>query len=144
MGFFKNLFFGKELSDVLSETKTVRANGIRFKIKRLNVTNHLEGLNCLIETYATYERKKEIEKAIPPTDQDATIEKVKKAYSDIFLASVVHPKLTAKKDSPGQYVGDLFDDWEMCHSLYEQIMIYTNKKKIKKHTSLNPSYMNSI
>lgn len=139
MGWFKNLVFGKELSDVLNETKTIKASGVRFTIKKLSEVNHVEGLNILIETYATYDKKRHDEK-MSTEDDSKLIEKVKKIYAEIFMASVVYPKLTMKKGDHGQYVYDLFDDWNICHALYEQIMTYSNKKKMKRRMLLGQSY----
>jgi hypothetical protein len=139
MRFLKNWIFGKDLTDAIHATKVVRAGGVRFKIKRINVLNHMEGLNVLIQTYATYDQKRQAEK-LPEPDAVKLLEKIKPIYRDIFLAGVVHPKLVAKKGEPGQLVDDLFDDWDICHDLYEQIMTFTNKKKTKRPTSLNRSY----
>jgi hypothetical protein len=140
MRFLKDWLFGKDLSDTLGATKTIRAKGIKFKIKRLNVLNHMEGLNVLVQTYSTYDQKRQAEKT-PTPEIEKMMSKVKEVYRDIFLASVVWPKLSAKPDGDGQYVDALFADWELCHALYEQIMAYTNKKKLKNPTSLNQSFL---
>jgi hypothetical protein len=133
--------FYSNLKDQISPVKDIKANGIRFKIRPLNVLNHLQGFNVLVETYATYERKKD-QKQATVTDIQHALSKVKEVYRDIFLASVIEPKLVSKKDEAGQFVDDLFDDWDLCHSLYEAIMAYTNKKKMKNSTSLNRGFLN--
>ena len=139
----KELLFGKELKDALSDTVEIKAKGVRFKIRPLNVVNHLEGFNILVESYATYERKKELEKN-PQQDIPNLLNKVKTVYRDVFLASVVYPKLARNPGEEGQFVDALFEDWELCHALYEQIMLVTNKKKTIKNTSLNQDFSKLI
>ncbi|SRR6266540_1372289 len=121
--------FSKRLSDVIGATKTVRAAGIKFKIRKLNVVHHMEGLNVLIETFSTYDRKREVEK-MPQPDVEKMLDRVRGVYRDIFLAAVEEPKLCATKGGQGQFVDDLFGDWDLCHALYQQIMKHTNKKKV--------------
>lgn len=123
--------FSKSLGDVISQTKMVKAGGVKFKIKKLNVLNHIEGLNVLIKTYSTYEDKKISEKM--DKEMSGALDKVKKVYRDVFLSSVIWPKLSASPDKEGQFVDDLFDDWQLCHDLYSEIMQFTNKKKAKFH-----------
>jgi len=130
--------FSKSLAAHLGETKMVRAKGIKFKIKKLNVANHLEGLNVLVETYSTYEKKRLLEsQPVSQQDSKAYLAKVQSVYKEIFLSSVVWPKLTRTTEEEGQFVDDLFGDWDLCHALYEQIMLYSVKKKVKNAISLN-------
>jgi len=120
--------FNRSLQNRLYQTKVVRACGIKFKVKKLNILNHLEGLNVLVDNYATYEKRKEQDK-IPASENLKYLDKVKKVYKEIFLATVLEPKLTDDRSTEGQYIDDLFGDWDLCHELYNQIMIYSNKKK---------------
>lgn len=113
----------------MHNTKTVSVRGVRFKIRKIDVSNHMEGLKVLMKTYQTYEEKVASEKKLP---SDGSLEKMKDVYSDIFVTAVVHPKLVRSPDQPGQLVDELFCDWDFCHKLYEQIMTYTyGKKKLK-------------
>lgn len=123
--------FSNRLSDIVRPTTTVVAGGVKFKIRRLTVTDHLAGLRCLVETYATYDRKRELEKLSYP-DVEKLKESIKPIYKEVFLAAVIYPKLTDKENSDGQFVDDLFDDWNICHELYTKILNFSIKKKNPK------------
>lgn len=132
MTLLKRLFRGKDLSDIVEATKTVKVCGVRFKIRKLDVTKHAEGFKVLMTHFQTYEDKSMQEKSKTSVDLD----KIKAIYTDIFLGAVVHPKLTRNDGEPGQYVGALFCDWNFCHDLYSAIMEYTNGKKKMKSRQL--------
>lgn len=118
----KGLVFGRDLEDVLNETKRVKIGGIRFIIKKVDVLDHLGGANVLQQVYDTYKVGKAT--AAGPSDK-----KVREYFSQVFMAGVVYPKLSMKEDGPGLYVGKLFVDQDIVFGLYEQIMYLTYGKK---------------
>jgi len=127
---------GKPLKDHLQETKTVRVRGVKFEIRKLDVLKHMEGYKTLLKTFAVYEDKKQIESKDVPVNY----EKAKDVYRDIFLSSVIKPKLSSSKDEPGQFVDDLFGDWDLCNGLYEAILGYTYGKKKVSVISLRQKF----
>lgn len=120
-----NFFKGKSLEARLSETKLIRIFGVKFRIRKLNALDYLDGSKALIQVYDEYSMGK----------KDTQIEKssqIKKHMTDVFMAGVVEPKLSRKKeDNDGLFVDNLFTDMELSNRLYEHIMSFTyGKKKI--------------
>ena len=128
--------FNKKLSDALNVTKEVKISGVLFKIKAISVLEHLTGSNALVQSYSTYGAEK-LKSAQP------NIKKLKDHYADVILASVIKPKITRKAEGAGTCVYDMFDNWDMCTELYEQIMLLTyGKKKLKQHGYQGKSSLN--
>lgn len=132
------MFFRKKQSNYLYKTKKIKINGILFEIKKIDVFDHLKGFNSLKQIYDVYSINKDVD--------EVNMKKVKEHYIDVFMSSVIKPKLTLKEDdSSGIYVGELFIDWEVCTKLYENIMDYTyGKKKMKLLDSLGKGLLNLI
>ena len=125
MGFFKRLFFGKDLSEHLAETQWIKVQGIKFKIKRIDPLAYMDGSSVLLQSFQKY--KVEPEGGKTP---DVNIGKLKKHYIDVFLASVVSPELSRQvNDGDKIFVEYLFTDWSLAHELYESIIEFTYKKK---------------
>lgn len=82
----------------------------------------MDGSDALRQIYKTYTvTGKEIDKV--------SVTKIKKHYTDVFMAAVVEPKLSRKLDQEGAPVEGLFNDWELAHELYEKICEFTYGKK---------------
>ncbi len=120
--------FGRNLSAVLNETKTVRVKGVRFKIRKVNVTDHLSGSKVLLQTYDIYKTGLEKDTIDPMVEK-----KMKEHFSSVLSAAVVHPRLTLKEESEGIHVEKLFIDWDMTVGLYNEVMILSyGKKKVRQ------------
>jgi hypothetical protein len=121
--------FRKKLEDVLF--KRIVVHGVEFLIKKIDPSNFLDGSKVMIQAYDIYKLNK-------PTDETAkaSLDKVREHYRDVFMASVLSPKLKRKEEEPeGLFVEYLFTDWELSHELYARIMEFTyGKKKIKRNT----------
>lgn len=119
--FFKRR--GKTLDEYLNQTKDLKIRGVHFKIKKINMIDHLNGSTVLTENYQLYRK---------PSTETATlaVNKLKEHYRHVFLACVVEPELSKKEDEPGKtFVDNIFMDMEIAHELYMEIMIYTHGKK---------------
>ncbi len=118
--------FSKTLEDVLHRTKTIRVHGVKFKIKKIDPTSYLDGSKIMTKAYDIYKAGKD-----PEIDLNSgVLSKIKDHYKDVFLASVVYPKLKRKKEDPdGLLIDNLFTEWALAHELYSEIMQYTHGKK---------------
>ncbi len=130
--FIKRLFLGRQLSDVISETKIVKVHGIRFTIKKLDPTCFLEGSKVMLQTFDTYKLKKDTDAA---EVTEAMLKKVKAHYIDVFCSGVVKPALvrSTEESTPANiFVEYLFTDWDLAHGLYQAVVEFTyGKKKFK-------------
>lgn len=128
-GFFKK----KTLDNYLGETKKVKINGIKFKIKKINVVDHLHGSLVLTEQFHIWRKSKVNGNSI---DEAKAFEKIKKHYREVFLSAVLDPVLCSKEDEAGPgitHVDRLFIDFSIAQELYTEIMMFTHgKKKIKE------------
>lgn len=127
--FFRSLFFGRDLADILAETRIVKVHGIRFHIKKLDPVAFLDGSKVLLQHYDTYKIKSPAD--VPEVTKGA-LEKVMSHYTDVFCSSVVHPRIVRK---PEQAVGGaifadhLFTEWDLANELYGRIVEFTYGKK---------------
>lgn len=123
--------FGRKLSSVVYAEKFVRIKGIRFRIRKINPLDYLDGSKAIIQSYQTYAQG-----AQKPAE-DINIKKLREHYADVFMAGIVFPKLGRKPEEGDFYVNDLFNDWELAESLYIKIMEHTyGKKKMKENSAL--------
>ena len=116
-------FKRKELNDVLNKTKSVVIQGVLFEIRKIDPMAYLDGSNVLKQLHNTYEEKIAQEKA------EVSFTKLKKHYSDVFLAGVIKPKISRQEEDGAVQVDEIFRDWPMAHELYNQIQILTYGKK---------------
>lgn len=121
--------FNRSLDSALNATRNVRIEGIKFKIKKINVLDFIEGQKVMFQYYETYRKD-------PKTQEtDANFKKLRSHYLDIFMAGIVDPKLTRdpeQKDG-GLWVEKLLSDWDLANGLYEMIIGHTyGKKKIMR------------
>ncbi len=127
--FIKVQLYGRELRDVVMATKYVRVHGIRFCLKKLDPTAVLDGSQVMLQSFGLYEKKK------PETleDQKPNMDKIKAHFRDMFMASVIEPKLFRKKEDAdeanGIFVDYLFTEWELANDLYEAIVAFSYGKK---------------
>ena len=121
-----NPFKRRSLDDRLNETKKINVCGVIFKIRKFSTLDYMDGSDALRQIYKTYTvGGKEIDKV--------SVNKIKKHYTDVFMASVLEPKLARKKADKGAPVDGLFNDWELAHELYEKVCEFTyGKKKTNK------------
>lgn len=115
--------FGKDLRSHLSETRTVRISGVRFKIKKINTINYLEGAKALKQVYDTYKTKGN------ETDFILSDKKVIEHFSHVIVCGTVSPRFTYNDDGSGIHIEQLFVDWDMTVNLYNAIMEFTYGKK---------------
>ena len=117
-----NFFKSRSLEDRLYETQKIKVCGVVFKIRKFSTLDYMDGSDALRQIYKTYTvTGKEIDKV--------SVTKIKKHYTDVFMAAVVEPKLSRKLDQEGAPVEGLFNDWELAHELYEKICEFTYGKK---------------
>ena len=117
-------FQNKTLGDHLRAEKTLRIKGIRFKIKKINIMDYLDGSKVLKKAYDTYQ--------IKPSEDGLlqTKSKIKSVYRDVFMAAVMRPILSRKEDDAETiWVDDIFNDWALASELYSQIYLFTYGKK---------------
>ena len=121
LGWFKS----KDLSDALGSTRTLKVRGVRFKIKKIDVLDHLTGAKALKQVFDTYQVG-DVKSA------EINTNKIKEHYSDVFMAAILSPKLCRKEGEDGTFVGHLFNDWELVEGLYNGIVEFTyGKKKVQ-------------
>lgn len=126
--------FGRELKDVLNETKKIKVCGVRFTIKKVNLLNHLDGSKVLLQSFDTH-KTEGAKQALSQVQQSE--KKIKDHYSAVLMAGVVEPALCwteeDAKAGKGIWVDQIYTNWEMVDELYSQIMILTyGKKKMKQ------------
>lgn len=133
--------FGRNLDDVVNETKKINVRGIRFHIRKINLLDHLDGAKVLTQVFDTHKTKGEKAAAI----QNAKTEKIQAHLTDVFMAGVISPKLTRKREDPGVLVDSLFMDWGIAFDLYNEIMLHTyGKKKMTLATSVASDWLKSM
>jgi hypothetical protein len=121
--------FSRSLESYLSKTKLIKVHGVKFKIKKIDPTNYLDGSKVMLQEYDLYKIGK-------PDSTTPNYNKIKEHYRDIFMSAVVDPKLSRDKEKQdGLFVDNLFTDWDFASQLYSQIMIYTYEKKNSRRNS---------
>jgi len=121
-----NYFKGRSLDDRLNDTKKINVCGVIFKIRKFCALDYIDGSDALRQIYKVYSTgSREVD--------SASAKKIKKHFTDVFMASVIEPKLSRKKTKGYAPVEGLFNDWELANELYEEIVEYTyGKKKTNK------------
>ena len=119
--------FSKRLEDVLYRTKTVRVHGVKFEIKKIDPLAYADGSKAMLQEYEIYKVKKDVDQSGEVTAK--VLEKTKSHYRDVFMASVVNPKLKRKDDGEGIPVDHLFTEMNLANELYGEIIEYSYGKK---------------
>lgn len=117
--------FSRKLEDVLNKTKNISVLGVKFKIKKIDVSNFLDGSKVMLQMYDIYK----LPTAQAPEETSKNMARIKEHYRDVFMASVIEPKLKRKEDGDGLLVDNLFTEWDLCHELYGHIAELTYGKK---------------
>lgn len=127
----------RKLEDIINQTKFVRISGIRFKIRKIQVLDHLNGSDVINKTYDNYQVGK-----APPSP--VNVKKLKEYYGQVLVAGVVSPPLSHKAGEEGKtHVEDLLANWDIVEDLYTEIIDFTyGKKKVLKSFSSHPSVQN--
>jgi len=115
-------FKSKTLQDHLNETRTIKAHGMKFKIKRIDVLDVCTGAKVCASVYDTYKVGKQ------PID-DVSLSKTKSHFIDVLMAGIVYPALCRKEEDGKILVDNLLTDWDLAGELYGEIMSYTYGKK---------------
>lgn len=122
-------FRPKSLEQHLNETKRIVIDGVFFKIKRVNTTDYLNGLDVMQKIHDIYQLKRSGKTPDAEIDAAANLKKIKEYCRNVILAGTVTPKLSAKPDGTGLYVDELFSDFHLAQKLTEAILRFTYKKK---------------
>lgn len=136
MGFFADLFFGRpsveQLRAAIDHATLVKIHGIFFRIKKISPVDYYRGARVYQQFFETYEKAAAAEK-IKMIEGDKALEKVRDHFSDVFMTSVVEPKLCYDKDkekNPDAIpVSHLFTDFTLAHELYLAIIEHSFGKK---------------
>jgi hypothetical protein len=127
----------RSLAQALDPRKKVKIHGIKFTLRKLNPMDHLTGAQVLRRVHEIYQKNDASGEVVT----EGMVEKLKKHYTDVFMASVVSVRClgkelepTRKEAGPGKLpVGHLLTDWELAEQLYTAIMEFTyGKKKLKQ------------
>lgn len=135
MGLF-DFFRSKQLSDVLGKTYDIKVQGVKFKVRKIDPVAYMAGYKAMIQPFETYKTNTEKQAALEGLLGQQN--KMKEHFSDVFLYSVIEPKLVRKQEesSKGIWVDNLFSDWELANDLYQKIIEITyGKKKMKLFAS---------
>jgi len=125
--------FGRELKDVVGQTKRVVVHGVPFKIRKVNPVDFLNGSEVMLKEFDTYKPKaQEIAEAQLEIKAKKALEQMQRHYRDVFMSAVVDPKLVRKPEDAGDgalFVDFLFTEWDLANELYAEIVAFTYGKK---------------
>lgn len=110
-----NLFGLRTLNSALNQTKAVKINGVKFKIKKINPLDHLDGSKVMLQYYDVHKTKNQ--------DSEISSKKIKEHFEDVLLAGIVSPSVNK------EIVDKMMNDWGLVNKLYEEIMTFTYGKK---------------
>lgn len=115
------------LEDYLRRTKKVYVNGVIFKIRKVDMADHVAGLNVVMKLWDLYAREKPKSGAQVADDYA----RIRKFTRDFIYAGVVSPKLTMKAaGEPGViHVDEVTADAELSQKLCAEIIQYSYAKK---------------
>lgn len=133
---FLDFFRTKRLSSVLGRTYKVKVHGVLFELRKVHPLDFINGSKAVQKSFDVYKTAGDLAKTDMLAD---TQKKTQDHYRDVFLASVVSPKLVRKQEESDQgvWVEGLFSDWELANDLFAAIMKVTyGKKKMKLFSSL--------
>jgi hypothetical protein len=117
------------LHDYLRRTKKVRVNGIGFEIRKVDLKDHAEGLNIILNLHQLYVRKKDRDGLKSAVVQDE--KKLKDFMRHFLYAGVVAPRLTLKNppEDGATSVDELMQDVDLAQKLCTQVLQYSYGKK---------------
>jgi hypothetical protein len=124
LNWLSNILPSRSLGSVLGETKTVRINGIRFKIKKIDAMAFLDGSKVMLQMFDTYNIKQD-------SPKEVSNKKIREHMKEMLIAGVAEPKLAYKAED-GYLVDDLFVNLKLVNQLYSEVIQFTyGKKKIQ-------------
>lgn len=122
-GFFKK----KEISlrDHLRQEKKIKIDGIIFRIKKINIEDHLTGLDVIFNFYSIYKENK-----ADPSKFPQEYKKIRKVMRDLIYAGVVRPELTMKADEKNKiHIEEVLNEHQLAQKLTSRIIEYSYGKK---------------
>lgn len=117
-----------DLEGYLRKTKKIKIKGISLEIRKINLEDHIAGLDVVMKLHELYKREK-------PKDPVKAIEDVKairKFMRDFIYAGVVSPKLTmAKGPTPDGaiHVDEITADMDLAQAICMAVIQYGYGKK---------------
>lgn len=121
-----------EFAHLFFPVKTVKIDGMKFVIRKVNLMDYLEGAKVMSEIFAIYRKEK-------PTVENLETEslnKLKKYLTDIICAASVKPKFVRTKEGKATLlekdqipIDEIFNDWALAQKLAQEIFDFTHGKK---------------
>ena len=122
----------RSLLEVLHEVKSVTYKGIKFRLKKLNAMDFMDGSKILFKHFETYKYEQ-----MSSANEEASHKKVREHYIDTLMSGIVSPELSRKEEQGKVFVEDLFKDWDLVIFLYTEIISFTyGKKKLSQENYL--------
>jgi len=116
-----------ELRDYLRQTKRVKVNGVIFEIKKMNLDDHLAGLNIVMKMRDIYSKPDK-----KPTTEESLedVKKLKKFMRDFIYAGVTKPVLTMKEPvGEAIHIDEVLSDLDLSQKLCVEIINFSYEKK---------------
>ena len=114
----KDLIYGRDLTEYLKETKTIRIKGFNFTIKRVNTLKHfLPALNAT-------------------RDIDQSPEAYEKHMKDVVLDGVIYPKLHGPGELGSIDIELFLQDTLLFTLVYRAIAEFTLSVSLKPYLKL--------
>lgn len=125
-GWFKN----KSLKSHLTSEKKISINGVNFIIRKIIPMDFAEGSQVVLKLFDTVKNGNDsLTLSNDPNQQMQQVKKIKKHWSELFMAGVVKPKLLLVDGPDGVCVDEIFRDWDMASKLHDSIYEWTYGKK---------------
>ena len=124
-GWFKR---NKDFHTYIRGTKKIKVNGVSIEIRKLNLDDHLAGVNILIGLYKTYEKAKPADPQQRANDEV----KIRKILRDMLYGGMASPRVSLKSPAePGTvYVDHIIDaPDDFARKIATEIMQYSFGKK---------------
>lgn len=130
MGWIRRLFLSKDLDSHLRGSKKIVCHDVRFQIRKIDTLDYMNGSRVMMECFAKYKVDKSDDPNVIEKMTKGKLEEMRKHYIDVFMAGVVKPVLSRKKDVEGTtFVEYLLTDWGLANDLYNEIIAFTYGKK---------------
>lgn len=123
-------FRRKTLAQVLGASTRVRVHGVVFRLRKIDTLDFVSGARVLHQHFDTYKTKSEQQQLAMAAENG---KRIREHYVDVFMASVVEPKLSRTPNTDGAiFVENLLTDWDLASDLYRAVLEVTyGKKKLK-------------
>ena len=123
-----------QFKNKINTGKIVQINDLKFKIRKINILDYLEGAKVLAESFSTFQKstnKGGQEESLEALNT-VNLNKLKKYLTDIICAGCLEPKFVRSEkdlDESSILIEELFSDWVLAQSLAQEIFEYTYGKK---------------